>query len=60
MLQNAEYERIDHLDSKVVSYKIIFPQQLVEQGNNTVIDELYSDSKVLPYISILKDFCGDR
>ncbi len=58
MLQNAEYERIDHLDSKVVSYKIIFPQQLVEQGNNTVIDELYSDSKFLPYISILKTSAG--
>ena len=47
MLQNAEYEKMDNLDSDVVSYRIVFPQQLVEQGNNAVIDELYSNSKVL-------------
>lgn len=58
MLQNAEYEKMDNLDSDVVSYRIVFPQQLVEQGNNAVIDELYSDSKVLPYISILKISAG--
>ena len=58
MLQNAEYEKMDNLDSDVVSYRIVFPQQLVEQGNNAVIDELYSDSKVLPYISILKTSAG--
>lgn len=58
MLQNAEYEKIDNLDSDVASYKIVFPQHLVEQGNNMVIDELYSDSKVLPYISILKTSAG--
>ncbi len=58
MLQNGEYERLDNSDSDVVSYKIVFPQQLVEQGNNAVIDELYSDSKVLPYISILKTAAG--
>ena len=58
MLQNGEYERLDNSDSDVVSYKIVFPQQLVEQGNNAVIDELYSDSKVLPYISILKMAAG--
>ncbi len=58
MLQNVEYEKMDNLDSDVVSYRIVFPQQLVEQGNNAVIDELYSDSKVLPYISILKTSAG--
>lgn len=58
MLQNAEYERLDNSDSEVVSYKIVFPQHLVEQANNAVIDELYSDSKVLPYISILKTSAG--
>lgn len=58
ILQNAQYERIDNLDNEVVSYKIVFPQHLVEQGNNMVIEELYSDSKVLPYISILKTSAG--
>lgn len=58
MLQNAEYEKLDNSNGDVTSYKIVLLRQFVEQGINRILDEFYSDSKVLPYISILKTSAG--
>lgn len=58
MLQDADCERLEHSDAELASYKIVCPQQLVQQKTDRVLDELYSDSKVLPYISILKSIAG--